>query len=212
MTQQTDNPNFFDDLERQLVAATSERPRRLRRARRRSIATLCTVLVAVLAVGGGLAAALSNTNNDNSARNAPAAPQPQRNAPPAAATPAHSGRCGRDTGTANGGRTIDPSSIEVAVLNGTTVPGLARGVANRLHSSRWKIGTVTNAPTQDETETRVYYGRAACKAAAMLVAQAIDLQDITRGTRSMHTMVAIVAGQSADVAVVVGSDQNLTRP
>ena len=34
----------------------------------------------------------------------------------------------------------------MAVLNGTTVPGLARGVANRLQNNKLKIGNITNGP------------------------------------------------------------------
>ncbi|WP_027005212.1 LytR C-terminal domain-containing protein [Conexibacter woesei] len=206
---QSDPTNFFDDLEHQLVAATTDRPRRLRRARTRRLATLCTVLVALLAVGGGLAAALSN-NSTNNDPGAPAARQQHTPATaPARTTPATGGRvCGRNVNSVNGVRTVDPSTIEIAVLNGTTVPGLARGVANRLQNSRWKIGTVTNAGSQDHSETLVYYSRAACRTAAILVAQAIDLQSITRGTKPMHARVAVIAGPSADVVVVVGSDQN----
>jgi LytR cell envelope-related transcriptional attenuator len=204
---QSDPTNFFDDLEHQLVAATSDRPRRLRRARTRRLAALCTVLVALLAVGGGLAAALSNSTN-NSDTGAPAARQHTPAPAPARTTPATGGRvCGRDTRTATGSRTVDPRSIEVAVLNGTTVPGLARGVANQLQNDRYKIGTVTNAATQDHAATQVFYGRAACRTAAILVAQAIDLMRIDTVGR-MTEGVAVIAGGGADVAVVVGSDQN----
>lgn len=198
---QSDNTNFFDDLERRLVAATVDRPRRLRRARTRRLATLCTVLVAVLAVGGGLAAALSNTTDNDTG--APAARTPA----PATPAPTTRGRCGRNTRAANGVRVVDPSSIVVAVLNGTTVPGLARGVAMRLENDKYKIGTVTNAATQDQATTRVYYGRPACRTAATLVAQAIDLMHLDR-VDPMSDGVAVIAGSGADVAVVVGADQN----
>jgi hypothetical protein len=202
----SDNTNFFDDLERRLVAATNDRPRRLRHARTRRLATLCTVLVAMLAVGGGIAAALSNTSNNDGG--APAARQhtPAPAPAPTRAAPSASSRCGR---TFLRGKidTFDPSAIEVAVLNGTTVPGLARGVANRLQNTRYKIGTVTNAATQDHATTQVYYGRAACKTAATLVAQAIDLMRINH-VGKMTEGVAVIAGGRADVAVVVGSDQN----
>jgi hypothetical protein len=206
---QSDPANFFDDLERQLVAATTDRPRRLRRARNRSIATMCTILVAVLAVGGGLAAALSNTSNNSGG--APAARQ-QHTPAPAATVPVPAGApCGAGTRAANGVRTVDPSSIQVAVLNGTTVPGLARGVAMRLENDRYKIGTVTNAATQDHSTTQVYYGRPACRTAAILIAQAIDLIRLTDHVGPMSNGVAVIAGGQADVAVVVGSDQD-TRP
>ena len=104
-------------------------------------------------------------------------------------------------------RVVDPSSIVVAVLNGTTVPGLARGVAMRLENDKYKIGTITNAATQDQATTRVYYGRPACRTAATLIAQAIDLMHLDQ-VGPMNDGVAVIAGGSADVAVVVGADQN----
>ena len=72
---------------------------------------------------------------------------------------------------------------------------------------KYKIGTVTNAATQDQATTRVYYGRPACRTAATLIAQAIDLMHLDQ-VGPMNDGVAVIAGGSADVAVVVGADQN----
>lgn len=205
----TENPNnFFDDLERQLVTATGDRTRRLRRARTRRVATLCTILVALLATGGGLAVALSNNATNDSGVGRPAATQPPTATATATATvPSAVGPCAR---IYRRGRidSVDPSSMEVAVLNGTTVPGLARGVATRLQNLHFKIGTVTNAATQDRTTTQVYYGRAECIPAATEVASAIGLTS-DFALKAMPTTVALLAGRGADVVVVVGSDQNL---
>jgi hypothetical protein len=98
-----------------------------------------------------------------------------------------------------------PGSYTVAVLNGTTVPGLARGVANRLQNTKFKIGNVTNAATQDRSATLVEFATGH-RAEADAVAKAIDvgrdaIQPLSAGSKT-------IAGDQATVVVTVGSDQN----
>jgi hypothetical protein len=98
-----------------------------------------------------------------------------------------------------------PGSYTVAVLNGTTVPGLARGVANRLQNTKFKIGNVTNAATQDRSATLVEFAPGH-RAEADAVAKAIDvgkdaIQQLSPGSKT-------IAGDQATVVVTVGSDQN----
>ncbi|HEV7495192.1 LytR C-terminal domain-containing protein [Baekduia sp.] len=98
-----------------------------------------------------------------------------------------------------------PGSYVVAVLNGTTVPGLARGVANRLQNTKFKIGNVTNAATQDRSATLVEFAPGH-RAEADAVAKAIDvgkdaIQQLSPGSKT-------IAGNQATVVVTVGSDQN----
>jgi hypothetical protein len=98
-----------------------------------------------------------------------------------------------------------PGSYTVAVLNGTTVPGLARGVANRLQNTKFKIGNVTNAATQDRSATLVEFA-AGHRAEADAVAKAIEvgkdsIQPLSAGSKT-------IAGDQATVVVTVGSDQN----
>jgi hypothetical protein len=187
----TENPNnnFFDDLERQLVTATGDRPRRLRRARTRRVATLCTMLVALLAVGGGLAAALSNggDSTDSSQLGRPA----QQQQPPPAPTRTTPVLPKRET-------------FEVAVLNGATTPGLARGVAMRLQNMRFKIGTVTNAPTHDHVGTYVYYATPNGFGAAAETAEALGTL-VHHQPRPAPRGLRVVAGDGATVIVVAGS-------
>jgi hypothetical protein len=100
-----------------------------------------------------------------------------------------------------------PGTYEVSVLNGTTVPGLARGVANRLQNNKYKIGNVTNAATQDRSATLVEYAPGH-RAEADQVAKAIDvgsdsIQPLTDGSKT-------IAGDTATVVVTVGSDQNVS--
>jgi hypothetical protein len=98
-----------------------------------------------------------------------------------------------------------PGSYTVAVLNGTTVPGLARGVANRLQNTKFKIGNVTNAATQDRSATLVEFAPGH-RAEADAVAKAIEvgkdaIQPLSPGSKT-------IAGNQATVVVTVGSDQN----
>ncbi len=46
-------------------------------------------------------------------------------------------------------RTVNPSRVTVAVLNGTTVPGLAATIADEVKSFGFQIGTVANSPDQE---------------------------------------------------------------
>lgn len=182
--------DFFADLERQLVAATPGRARRVRRARARTAAVLSTILIALLAGGVGIAAAVSGGGDD-----APSG------TPAAVTAPIAQTQTVPATGI---GPT--PGTFVVSVLNGTTVPGLARGVANRLQNGRYKIGNVTNAADQTNAETLVYYATPDRVPAAREVAAALGIKDIRifRAGREQR----VIAGDGAQVIVVVGSDQN----
>jgi hypothetical protein len=180
--------DFFADLERQFVDATPRRAQRLRRARRRRLATLSAILLALVAGGAGLTVAIGGTDTGTSAGGGPAVP---------ASTPT--------TLQSGPGATPRRSSYTVAVLNGTTVPGLARGVANRLQNTKFKIGNVTNAATQDRSATLVEFA-AGHRAEADAVAKAIEvgkdsIQPLSAGSKT-------IAGDQATVVVTVGSDQN----
>jgi hypothetical protein len=181
--------DFFDDLERQLVAATPHRAGRVRRARARRVAVLSTTLVALLACGAGIAAAVGGGDGDVRHGTPVGARPTVTTAPPAA------------------GSRPPLGSFTTAVLNGTAVPGLARGVANRLNAAGAKIGNVTNAARQDEATTQVYYARDDCVPAAGKVAEVIGF----KGEFSLMKLpreLRVIAGDRADVVVVVGSDQN----
>jgi hypothetical protein len=183
--------NFFDDLERQLVAATPQRATRLRRARIRRMAALSTILLALLAGGAGIAAAVDGGAGDGS--DDPGAPAGATT--PTTTTVALSARTG-----------AIPFHNTVAVLNATPVPGLARGVANRLQNAKVKIGNVTNAADQTRASTGVTYVPGH-EDAALRVAALLDLSPsvISPATKADRT----IAGEEAAVIVLVGSDQNL---
>jgi hypothetical protein len=85
------------------------------------------------------------------------------------------------------------------------VPGLARGVANRVQAKGFKIGNVTNASDQSRSATIVEYDaghRAEALAVAKLIGVGADaVEAMGAGTR-------VIAGQDAPVVVTVGADQN----
>ncbi|HEX2016788.1 MAG TPA: LytR C-terminal domain-containing protein [Solirubrobacteraceae bacterium] len=92
--------------------------------------------------------------------------------------------------------------VRVAVLNGTTVAGLARKVADRLVGGGYRIGTVTNAASHQHATTVVYYmpGR---QSQAAAVAQSIGasptaVQPIDPPTQAVS--------HGAPVVVTVGAD------
>jgi hypothetical protein len=135
-------------------------------------------------------------------------PQPAANTigTPGSTTTSSSGTSTTAKG-ATTGSSAKPGSYTVAVLNGTTVPGLARGVANRLTNAKYRIGNVTNAADQRRSATIVEYAPGHL-AEALSVAKAIDagrdaVLPMTPGSRA-------IAGEQATVVVTVGNDQNQT--
>ena len=122
--------------------------------------------------------------------------------PATAASPSGSGASGRHQVAS-----LTPAHITVAVLNGTSVAGLASAVADQLASGGYRKGIVTNAATQQHQATTVSYapGR---RPAAEAVAQAIsvapeNIQALDPATR--------VLGRGATVVVTVGSDRQQQR-
>jgi hypothetical protein len=184
--------DFFDDLERQLVAATPERAGRLRRARARTAATLTTLLVALLAGGAGIAAAVGGDGDGGRA----AAPAVTTTTTTTTTTPT----------PPLSAKTRDILARQtVAVLNGTTVPGLGRAVANRLTNADVRVGNVTNAPDQTRATTCVTYAPGH-EDAGLRVAALLDLSPyvVSIATKAER----VIAGDQATVIVTVGSDQN----
>ncbi|MEZ5119999.1 MAG: LytR C-terminal domain-containing protein [Solirubrobacterales bacterium] len=93
----------------------------------------------------------------------------------------------------------------VAVLNGTTVPGLARSVADKLEARKYRIGTVTNAPDQQRSATQVAYQPGSVRMARD-VARIIDVG--SDAVVPIDEVTSATAGPDALVVVTVGSDQS----
>jgi hypothetical protein len=52
---------------------------------------------------------------------------------------------------------IDPANVTVAVLNGTTVPGLAATLSDEVGAAGFQVGTITNFNDQQLAESVVQY-------------------------------------------------------
>ena len=103
---------------------------------------LVLAVAGVLIVGGAAAAGINQISNDDSGT-----PSNQR--------PAQGGDSGGDQAdNDNGGGTkkpaVVPANVTVAVLNGTTVPGLAKQVGDRVESHGFVLGTVANTADQEQ--------------------------------------------------------------
>lgn len=97
---------------------------------------------------------------------------------------------------------IRPSDVTVAVLNGTTIAGLAAQVGEEATADGFTLGTVTNAARTDQTRSQVLY-RKGQRAAADLVANRLGI----RSTAAVDPLSAELAG-SFDVVVLVGADRS----
>jgi LytR cell envelope-related transcriptional attenuator len=109
---------------------------------------------------------------------------------------------------------LTPSAITVSVLNGTSTPNLARAVSNRLGSSGYKPGRVTNAVDQGLTSTIVGY-LPGDRPAALLVAKALGLgQASVQAVDPGNESVACPSSSSCSTKVVVsvGGDLASSSP
>ncbi len=96
---------------------------------------------------------------------------------------------------------IDPSQVTVAVLNGTTVTGLAADVGDTVEQEGYQLGNVTNSLDQERAESVVFYAPGA-EAEAMDVSRRLQItqrEEIDPDTQAL-------AGD-ASVVVVVGADK-----
>lgn len=97
---------------------------------------------------------------------------------------------------------IVPADVTVAVLNGTTVPGLAATVGDRIQGAGFQLGTVTNNFDQERAESVVLYAPGAEREAAD-VGRRLDVSQ----RESIDAESQALAGD-ATVVVVAGADQN----
>jgi LytR cell envelope-related transcriptional attenuator len=165
---------------------------------RRSSATGRRVIVALgaLIVVGVVAGLLIATSGGGST-NASSATTPASNAPSANPTPA-----------AAAAPAFNPSSVTVAVLNGTSTNNLAHTVAAKLVSGGYKQGPLATASDQTRTKTTVAY-LPGHRDAAQHVASALKLQSsaVTPVDSSTQAIACPPPNPcSAQVIVTVGSD------
>lgn len=94
---------------------------------------------------------------------------------------------------------IDPASVRVAVLNGTTVPGLAAQVGDSVEKQGFRLGTVTNFNDKQRAESVVLYAPGAEREAAdvgrrLKISQREPIDAESQGVAGDATVV-IVTGQ-----------------
>ena len=99
-----------------------------------------------------------------------------------------------------GGTALAPGQVTFSVLNGTSVDGLGRQVADELEAAGYRRGNVTNAGAQRSTSV-VMYAQGA-RANARAVAKRLNIRDTEPEDSGSQTL----AGD-ATVIVVVGADR-----
>ena len=95
---------------------------------------------------------------------------------------------------------INPADVTVAVLNGTSVNGLAGKVGSDVEASGYTLGAVTNT-TPDYKKTVVMYADKQ-KPAAQKVAGDIGVEEVSELDRDLRDVVG-----DADVVVIAGEDR-----
>ena len=101
---------------------------------------------------------------------------------------------------------IDPSSVTVAVLNGTSVPGLAAKAGGRIQSAGFKLGNVTNAAQGAQRAESLAMFKPGANRKARAVARKLGISQI----EPIDPQTSTLSG-AAEVVVVVGADQ-INRP
>jgi hypothetical protein len=96
---------------------------------------------------------------------------------------------------------INPSTVTVSVLNGTTVPGLAAQIGDEVESSGFQRGNVANALDQQRPTSVVLYAQEADRE-AKLVARKLGINAVEPIDPDSAAL-----GGNASVVVIVGADQ-----
>jgi LytR cell envelope-related transcriptional attenuator len=160
-----------------------------------STRNILLAIAGVLLLGAGVALALTQLSEDEE----PTTPQ----SPQAQQQPAQDGGEERQNGERRRRRpAIDPSTVTVAVLNGTTVPGLAARVSDEVQSAGFEVGTVANSSDQQRAESVILFSpgherEAAAVSRRLDIAQREPIDAATQG----------LAGD-ATVVVVTGADRS----
>jgi hypothetical protein len=96
---------------------------------------------------------------------------------------------------------VNPSTVTVSVLNGTTVPGLAAQIGDEIESAGFQRGNVANALDQQRTTSVVLFAEGADRE-ARLVARKLGIATIEPIDPDSQAL-----GGNASVVVIVGADQ-----
>jgi hypothetical protein len=96
---------------------------------------------------------------------------------------------------------VNPTTVTVSVLNGTTVPGLAAQIGDEVESAGFQRGNVANAIDQQRAESVVLFAEGADRE-ARLVARKLHISQIEPVDPESQAL----AG-NASVIVIVGEDR-----
>ena len=115
---------------------------------------------------------------------------------------------GSDSADGKGGKTksakaVKPGEIEVTVLNGTAVPGLAAEFGDKVEGKGFQLGAVTNSSTSFESSVVMF--ERGHKPEARKVAKALGISEVQLMTSDIES----VSG-GAPVSVIVGEDDAST--
>jgi LytR cell envelope-related transcriptional attenuator len=117
------------------------------------------------------------------------------------ASPDRRSNGGSDSGGKSERVNVNPAQVTVAVLNGTTVQGLAAKVGEEVDAAGFTPGTIGNAARIDQTRSQVLYSKGQSKA-ARAVANRLGI----KGIAPVDSVNQEIAG-SFDAVVLVGSDR-----
>src|SRR5918912_1571983 len=142
---------------------------------------LVLAVTGVLIIGGALAFAVSQVGGANSSST-------HSNAASGSGRAAHQ-------------PPLSPHDVTVSVLNGTTVPGLAAQVGDRVESEGFRLGNITNGSNQQRGQSVVLYAPGASRQ-AVLVSRRLGIA----GRQPMDAESQALGGSAKGVGVV-GPDE-----
>lgn len=159
---------------------------------------IALIVVGILVLGAGAAYGVSQLNGDNGGGVGGAQASSKSSSSSSSSSSGSSSSKSKKSHKPAG---VDPKSITVAVLNGTTVTGLAATTADKVEQAGFKRGNTDNALTQgQQAESVVEYSKGNL-GAARLVGRKLGIgqfEPIDPDTQSR-------AGD-ATVAVIIGAD------
>ena len=110
---------------------------------------------------------------------------------------------GSDSTSAPSDETLTPESTKVAVLNGTTIPGLASREKDTLTDAGFDEIATGNNTDQQRAESAVLYGtRSGARSQARSVARRLDIANVERLDADTRDL-----SEDADVVVILGQDK-----
>jgi hypothetical protein len=175
------------------LAEHESRPRkrvrdRLRNLNLPSLRYVGATLGLIVLLAAGVYAALQLTDNSGDGGSADEASSTQSDSGSSDSTNSHR-------------LNVDPAQVTVAILNGTTVQGLAAKVGEEVKSGGFTVGTIGNAARIDQTRSEVLY-RSGQQRAGRAVANRLGIKTIA----PVDAVNREIAG-SFDAVVLVGSDR-----